>query len=134
MWISTVLWQRKNMKNMSSSTKAVIFDMDGVLIDSEKFWAQAEKEVFGSLGVKVTEEYCAETKSMTTSEVTQFWYAKFPWKEKELQDVEQMVVSRVMELIEREECHIEGIKNFIEALKAKNYKIGLATNSPEKII
>lgn len=51
-----------------------------------------------------------------------------------LEIVEQMVVSRVIELVETEECYIDGVKGFIERLKAEEYKIRLATNSPSKII
>lgn len=114
--------------------KAVIFDMDGVIIDSEQYWKQAEHEVFTSLGVNVIDEDAEMTKSMTTAEVTHFWYSKFPWKDLKLSDVEQRVVSRVMELIESENCEINGVKSFIERLKASEYKIGLATNSPDRII
>lgn len=114
--------------------KAVIFDMDGVIIDSERLWKQAENEVFTSLGVKVTDEYSEITKSMTTSEVTEFWYDKFPWKNKDSKNVEELVISRVINLIETEECFIKGVKPFIEKLKSKHYKIGLATNSPNRII
>ncbi|SEL52607.1 sugar-phosphatase [Aquimarina amphilecti] len=117
-----------------SNKKAVIFDMDGVIVDSEKLWKKAEYETFTSLGVKVTEEHSEITKSMTTYEVTKFWYNKFPWKGKDLNTVEQMVISKVISLIETENCEIFGVKSFIEKLKIKNYKIGLATNSPNKII
>ncbi|MFT3740297.1 MAG: hexitol phosphatase HxpB [Breznakibacter sp.] len=118
-----------------TNKKAVIFDMDGVIIDSEQFWKQAENEVFSSLGVKITDEYCKTTRSMTTSEVARFWYGKSPWQGKPLDIVEQMVISRVIGLIETEECCIiPGIKTFIEKLKTQNYKIGLATNSPNRII
>jgi len=114
--------------------KAIIFDMDGVLIDSEGFWKQAENEVFTALGVKVTDEHSIITKSMTTTEVTKFWYDKYPWRNKDLKLVEEMVISRVIELIKTENCQIKGVKPFIEKLKTKKYKIGLATNSPNKII
>lgn len=117
-----------------TTKKAIIFDMDGVIIDSEKYWKQAEYEVFTSLGVKVTNEDSEMTKSMTTSEVTKFWYGKCPWENKDLNIVEQMVVSRVIEFIETEDCQINGVKSFIEKLKTNNYKIGLATNSPHRII
>lgn len=39
-----------------------------------------------------------------------------------------------MKLIRQEECGIAGIKDFIERLKAKGFKIGLSTNSPQQII
>ncbi|GAA5025085.1 2-deoxyglucose-6-phosphatase [Marivirga lumbricoides] len=117
-----------------SNNKAIIFDMDGVLVDSEKFWAQAENEVFTSLGVQLSNEYTEITKAMTTLEVTQFWYEKYPWRNVALEEVEQMVISRVIELIELENCHIEGVKPFVEKLRKENYKIGLATNSPDRII
>lgn len=116
------------------NTEAIIFDMDGVLVNSEKLWKQAEYEIFTSLGVKVTEEYSKLTESMTTSEVTKFWFDKFPWENQELHVVEQMVVSKVIDLIETEECSINGVKPFIEYLRKQNLKIGLATNSPKKII
>lgn len=122
------------MEIMLKGKKAVIFDMDGVLVDSEKFWKQAEFEVFSGLGAEVTDEWCRHTQSMTTKEVTQFWYGKFPWRDKSLDDVEQLVINKVISLIATEDCTIEGIKDFIEKLKTLDLKIGLATNSPGKII
>lgn len=108
--------------------------MDGVLVESEDIWKQAEYEVFSSLGATVSEEDSHQTRSMTTGEVAQFWHHKFPWKETTLMEAEEMVVQRVMELISSKDCVTMGIGAFIKNLKTQNYKIGLATNAPEKII
>lgn len=114
--------------------KAVVFDMDGVLVDSEPLWQKAEFEIFSSLGVTVTKELASKTKTMTTKEVTEFWKSRFDWKDTSIQEVEQLVTSRVIELVENENCEISGVRNFVKKIKSQGYKVGLATNSPYKII
>lgn len=107
--------------------------MDGVLVDSEGFWAKAELDVFSSYGVEVTEELAAQTKYMTTKEVTEFWYERFPWENLDVVSVEQKVISKVIEYIQSEDCTMSGVQEFIKNLKTKNYKIGLATNAPLQV-
>lgn len=119
---------------MIRKIKAVIFDMDGVIIDSEALWKQAEKEVFTAVGVELSDELCCITECMTTAEVTKFWFDRFPWQHKSLADVEREVVERVAFLISEKGKGIEGIERLIQELKNRRYKIGLATNSPAVLI
>lgn len=114
--------------------KAVIFDMDGVIIDSALLWKRAEKEVFTAIGVRVTDELSSITENMTTVEVTKFWFNKHPWVIKSLNEVENEVIKRVTDLIEKEGRAVHGVEDVIRSLKMKGYKIGLATNSPASII
>ncbi|WP_430411604.1 hexitol phosphatase HxpB [Kordia sp.] len=119
---------------MDEKIEAVIFDMDGVLIDSEPFWQIAEKKVFTSLGVTLNSKLCKQTKFMTTTEVTKFWYTHYQWKGKSLEDVENEVIDCVKFLIEKEGNEIEGIKNLLQFIKHKGLKIGLGTNAPFRLI
>lgn len=59
--------------------KAVIFDMDGVLIDSEPVWQIAEHKVMSELGLNITIEETVETTGLRIDQVVAFWYARFPW-------------------------------------------------------
>ncbi|KOH42942.1 HAD-superfamily hydrolase [Sunxiuqinia dokdonensis] len=117
-----------------SAMKAVIFDMDGVIIDSCNLWKQAEYEVFSSVGVKLSDELCKITESMTTSEVSRFWFDRNPWQGKSLAEIEKAVIKRVACLVEEEGKAIDGIEELIKNLKLNGYKIGLATNSPSALI
>ena len=58
---------------------ASIFDMDGLLIDSEVLWHEAEIEILGALGVPLAVEGCRTTKGMFVYEVTEHWFARYPW-------------------------------------------------------
>ncbi|WP_159523695.1 hexitol phosphatase HxpB [Sunxiuqinia indica] len=122
------------MQKTENEIKAIIFDMDGVIIDSTQLWKRAEKEVFSSVGVELTEDLCKLTETMTTAEVTKFWFDNQPWNNKSLKDVESGVIERVAHLIKEEGKAITGIEKLVQGLKYKGYKIGLATNSPSVLI
>ena len=66
------------MKN--SKISAVIFDMDGLIIDSEPLWKIAEIETFKEVGFDFTIEMCALTTGMRIDEVVEFWRKKLKWQ------------------------------------------------------
>lgn len=113
---------------------AAIFDMDGLLIDSEPLWKEAEHHVFSSVGVKVTPALSALTAAMTTREVTEFWYQRNPWLGHSLDEIEQAVIDQVEWLIKAKPVAKEGVKYILEFCREKGLKIGLSTNSPYQLI
>lgn len=113
---------------------AAIFDMDGLLIDSEPFWKEAEKEVFSSVGVQVSEQLTNKTATMTTREATEFWFSLYPWTGKSLDEVEHAVVDKVETLILERGAELAGVTSLLNFLKEKGFKIGLSTNSPYRLV
>jgi len=71
------------------------------------------------LGVEVTVELRRITQKMTTNEVTRFWFERNPWEGKGIEEVEIMMIDRVIELIELENCLIPGVVDTIKELKLK---------------
>ena len=79
--------------------EAVIFDLDGLLIDSEPLWQEAEILVFQQVNIILTPELCLQTKGLRIDEVVEYWYQKYPWTNLSKQKVEQLIVAKVIELI-----------------------------------
>jgi beta-phosphoglucomutase-like phosphatase (HAD superfamily) len=78
---------------------AVIFDLDGLLIDSEPFWRQAEIEIFGSVGLHLTEHDVRQTMGLRIDDAVGHWWARAPWDGMPPVEVERAVTARVAELI-----------------------------------
>ncbi len=89
-------------------TYAVIFDMDGLLVESEPLWKEAERQVFSSVGVQVTDSLAEQTAAMTTRAVTEFWFSRNPWVGKSLDEVEDAVVDRVEVLVRERGYELDG--------------------------
>ncbi len=115
-------------------TEAVIFDMDGLLVDSEPLWVRAEIEVFGEVGVTLCEADCALTKGLRTDDVIAYWHVRRPWGSPSPADVEERLVARVAELVRNEGRALPGVASAIAAARSVTSKIALASSSPTPII
>lgn len=119
---------------MSGSVQAVVFDLDGVLVDSEPLWHIAELEVFRSVGVPLTPADCLETTGMRVDAVVRHWHQRFPWRAPGLDEVQARVVQRVAALITE---RAEPMTFALEALtdvRRRGLRLGLASSSPMVII
>jgi mannitol-1-/sugar-/sorbitol-6-/2-deoxyglucose-6-phosphatase len=114
--------------------KAVIFDLDGLLIDSEPFWQRAEILVFQQVNILLTPEMCLQTKGLRIDQVVDYWYQKLPWINLSKQEVEILIVNRVIELIELEGKPLPGVEYALSFVQEKQVKIALASSSALKII
>lgn len=114
--------------------EAVIYDMDGVLTDSEPLWKIAMEEVFASVGCKLTRQDFQRTVGLRIDEVITYWYNVVPWETVTTQEVEQRIVQRMIELLTERATPLTGVVESLEFFKAQGKKIGLATSSYEILI
>ena len=115
--------------------EAVVFDMDGVLVDSEPIWRAVERDVFGGLvGVEVTDEDLFETMGVRVGDVVARWHRRFPWDEPSREDVARSIVDRVAEAIEREGAFHEEAIQAIDYVDALGLRLALASSSPMRLI
>jgi HAD superfamily hydrolase (TIGR01509 family) len=118
--------QKEVLKNI----KAIIFDMDGLLVDSEPHWQQAEMEVFKRVGVELSLEDCIKTTGLPTRDVLHYWFEQSPWKGKSIPEVEHELFDEISRLLKLHAVAMPGVYETIKMAKEKGLKIGLASASP----
>lgn len=116
--------------------RAAIFDLDGLLIDSEPFWEQAEIEVFGSVGLALTRDTCKETMGMRIDDVVQFRLAQHPWDTNRFpsDNVRDRIIDRVIELIESDGRALPGVYTALDFFTSRGLPLAVASSSHLSII
>jgi len=114
--------------------KAVVFDMDGLLIDSEPLWRQAEIEILGSVGLRLTELDCEQTMGLRTDELVGFWFDRRPWSGPPPGAVAAAIDSRVIELIEDRGTALPGALEAVREVHQSGRSVGLASSSCLELI
>jgi len=117
-----------------SSFDGVIYDMDGVLTDSEPLWKIAMEDVFKSVGCPLTKEDFQRTVGLRIDEVTTYWYQVSPWPDASPKDVENAIVKRMIALLTERATPLPGVVESLEFFASRGLKIGLATSSYQVLI
>ena len=114
--------------------RAVIFDMDGVLVDSEPLWRLAERQVFAEVGLELTDADCERTMGMRSDEVIEHWYRLTPWEGATCAEVETRLEDRMRELIAERATATPGVEASIAMARTEGLALGLATSSAPPLI
>ncbi len=114
--------------------KAIIFDLDGLLIDTEPLWQKGETFVFKSIGVPITEKMTLQTTGMREDEVVEYWYDRYPWKGSSKKEVYRRIEDKVAKLIKRGGKAKPGVEHIIMIAKRTGLPIALASSASYQAI
>lgn len=113
---------------------AVIFDMDGVLINSEPLWKLAEQHVFAKVGLNLTDELCAQTTGFDCKDTVAYWFNKQPWTGSKPVEMIADIESFMVKAVKEQGVAMPGVLHALFYFKNKGFKIGLASSAPLHLI
>ncbi|MGA0559638.1 hexitol phosphatase HxpB [Larkinella sp. VNQ87] len=114
--------------------QAAIFDMDGLLVDSEPFWRDVEVEVFRTVGLEMSDEMCKRTTGMPTDAVVRYWYEQFPWTNRSLDEVNTDILQGAYDAIGKYAGPMPGVPGILDLFRQEGIPMAIASASPMHLI
>lgn len=114
--------------------EAVIFDMDGLLIDSEALWREGEAIELRAVGVPITAEDGRLTMGLRCDEVVEYWHARHPWSTPTRKEVEAKIDRRVLDLVAERGVAMPGAVETVRMLAEAGYPLAVASSSTSELI
>ena len=125
--------QQEKDYNMLKNITAVIFDLDGSLVDSMWIWREIDIEYLGRFGIDLPEGLQGEIEGMSFNETALFFKEKFGLLdpiETIKQDWNQMARHKYINEVPLK----EGVLEFLEFCKNSGIKLGIATSNSRELV
>ncbi|MBN2662653.1 MAG: HAD family phosphatase [Bacteroidales bacterium] len=119
-----------NNKKISElkNIKAVIFDMDGLLVNSEPLWQQAEIKVFNKIGIKLSANECKQFQGIRIEDVVPMLIKKYNYNFKTADEIVLDIVNEMLILLENVEV-LPGVIDCIEYYFEQKIPMAIASSS-----
>ena len=113
-----------------SSGVAVIFDMDGVLVDSYEAHYRSWKEVAASLGRAMSPEEFAATFGQTSREIIAWLWPDRAGRDVDIALLDHRKEAAFREILARDFPAMPGARSLLESLHAAGFALGLGSSGP----
>jgi HAD superfamily hydrolase (TIGR01509 family) len=121
--------------HIPTDLKAVLFDMDGTLVETEQFWGEAMFELADALGGRMSESARAATvgSSMRTSMRILHADLGLVRTDEQLQADARWVENRTAELLSAGISWCPGARELLTAVRAEGLRTALVTTTPRRL-
>jgi len=113
--------------------KAIIFDMDGLLVDSETVWFDVEKTMIESRGHEYTDEVRESIIGMRVDEFLQALHAHYDFDET-VEALNTELITRILKAIPEKVVAQPGANELVQFVAEQNIPRAIASSSPMSVI
>lgn len=112
---------------MSAGKLSILFDNDGILVDTERLYMQATREILATVGVDLTVELYIDH-SLTRGLNTMKLAAAAGACDREIEALRARRNARYSQLLQETHCVIDGVEHALQRLHGK-FRMGVVTGS-----
>lgn len=118
---------------MLKDKKAVLFDLDGTLVDSMWVWSQIDIDYLGRHGLAVPEGLQQDVEGMGFTEVAIYFKERFHIEDS-VEDIKKSWQDMAMEQYRNQVPLKPGSENFLKYLKSHGFKTAVASSNSLPLI
>jgi HAD superfamily hydrolase (TIGR01509 family) len=117
------------------AVRAVIFDMDGLLVDSEPFWRRVEQDVFADLGADISGFIGhGHTMGLRVDEAITYLCEAVGLVDHDVGSIADTVVAGMIDAIKNEAELLPGVVEVLAACEGSGLSCALASGSTPPVI
>lgn len=125
---------KETQGKMLQGIDAIIFDMDGTLIDSMWVWESVDVDFFEKYQLDEPEKFGALLEGKSYTESAQLVLDTFPKLKLTLEEVKNEWTRMAFQKYVTEVPLKKGVREFLEAQKRRGIKLGIATSNVTELV